>query len=60
MLGFYFITDNFTGLGVYFLLQLPLSSLQHPFCRHQGLHSVVHEPVSTGPGPNPQRTLWTL
>lgn len=34
--------------------------LQHPICRHQGLHSFVHEPVGTGSGSNPQRALWTL
>lgn len=37
-----------------------LSSLQHSFCRHQGLHLVVHEPVGPGPGPNLKRALWTL
>lgn len=37
-----------------------LSSLQYPFCRHQGLHSVVHEPVGSGSCPNPQWALWTL
>lgn len=51
------------SLNVYFVsVPLPsqLSSLQHPFRRHQGLHSVVHEPVGTGSCPNPQWALWTL
>lgn len=35
-------------------------SLKHPFRRHQGLHSFVHEPVCPGSGSNSQRALWTL
>lgn len=57
MEGFFIVVNDFSILQ---LLPLSLSSLQHPFCRHQRLHSVVHEPLGPGSGPNPQRALQTL
>lgn len=32
----------------------PLVPLQHPFCRHQGFHFVVYEPVGPGSGSYPE------